>query len=245
MNQIPLAVQLYTVRELCAKDFIGTLREVAKVGYRHVELAGMHGLSAKELKKALDDLGLTVISAHVNPQETQKVLDDCAVLGHRAVACGYDKAKLATVEGCREAGRILGEAGANLRKGGVSLCYHNHNWEFEKVDGRYALDVLYESSDPQNLKAQLDVYWIKRGGGDPVTYLRKIGARCELLHLKDMAANGDFAEVGSGTLDFPAILKAGQEIGVKAFIVEQDICNRPPLESIRMSFEYLDTLGVM
>src|SRR5262245_52503120 len=191
MNKIPLAVQLYTVRELCAKDFIGTLSEVAKAGYRHVELAGMHGLNASQLKKALDDLGLTVISAHVNPQETQKVLDDCAVLGHRVVACGYDKSKLTTLAGCREAGRVLGEAGAKLRKGGVSLCYHNHNWEFEKVDGKYALDVLYESSDAQDLKAQLDVYWIKRGGADPVTYLRKVGARCATLHLKDMAGNGD------------------------------------------------------
>ncbi len=243
MNKIPVAVQLYTVRDLCAKDFIGTLRQVAKIGYRHVELAGLHGLGAQDLKKALDDLGLTVTSAHVAPEQADKVLEEARVLGYKHAVCGYDAKKLKTADGCREAGRFLGAAGAKLRKGGVQLCYHNHNWEFEKVDGAYALDRLYQASDPNDLKAQLDVYWIKRGGEDPVRYMQKLGARCELLHLKDMAPDGDFAEVGSGTLEFPAILKLGAKIGVKAFIVEQDTCKRPPLESIRMSLDYLKKLG--
>jgi sugar phosphate isomerase/epimerase len=243
MNQIPVAVQLYTVRALCAKDFLGTLSEVAKIGYRHVELAGMHGLTAKELKKALDDLALTPTSAHMAPEPVEKTLDDCRALGIRYAVCGVDRRKLTAAQGCREAAQFLDAAGARLRAGGVHLCYHNHNWEFEKVDGRYALDRLYEASDPQNLHAQLDVFWIQRGGEDPVAYLRKLGSRCALLHLKDMAPDGDFAEVGSGTLDFPAILAAGREAGVRAFIVEQDTCKRPPLESIRMSLEYLRTLG--
>lgn len=243
MNKIPVAVQLYTVRDLCAKDFIGTLREVAKIGYRHVELAGMHGLSAKETRKALDDLGLKATSAHMAPEPADKVLDDCRALGINMVACGYDPKKLKTIEGVREAGKYLNGAGEKLRKGGVTLCYHNHNWEFEQVDGKFVLDWFCELSDPKNLAFQLDVYWIKRGGPDPVAHMQKVGARCPLLHLKDMATDGSFAEVGSGSLDFPAIIKLGEKLGVKAFIVEQDICKRPPLESIRMSLEYLKKIG--
>lgn len=243
MNRIPLAVQLYTVREQCKRDFSGTLRQVAKIGYEYVELAGMHGLSAIELRKLLDDLGLKVISAHMPLDPLEKTIEDSRALGAKMVACGYDPKKLKSVDGCREAGRYLSEIGGKLRAAGIELAYHNHNWEFEKVEGQYALDRLYEAADPQNLKAQLDVYWVKRGGEDPLKYIEQLGSRCLMLHLKDMAPDGDFAEVGSGTLDFPAILKAGEQVGTKALIVEQDTCKRPPLESIRMSFDHLKKLG--
>lgn len=244
MKTIPVAVQLYTVRELCAKDFLGTLREVSKIGYRHVELAGLYGLSPKELKKALDDLGLAAVSAHVDPDKTGEVVDLCRTLGMSFVVRSFGPDKLTTTELCREAARYLNDTGARLRANGIEFCYHNHNWEFTRVDGRYPLDLIYEETDPKNLKAQLDVYWIKRGGEDPVQYIEKLGARCATLHLKDMAPDTDFAEVGSGVLDFKAITDAGRKAGVHAFIVEQDSCKRPPLESIRMSFEHLRQIGV-
>jgi len=137
-------------------------------------------LSPKELRKALDDLGLKAISTHIAPEPAGKVLEECRALGMNMAVCGYDPGKMKTIEGVREAARFLNSAGENLRKGGVTLCYHNHNWEFEKVDGKLVLDWLYELSDPQNLKAQLDVYWIKRGGPDPVSYTRSSArvARC-------------------------------------------------------------------
>ena len=128
----------------------------------------------------------------------------------------------------------------------MDLAYHHHHFEFIKFDGQTGLDLLFQNTSPRHVKAELDTFWIKYGGEDPAGYIRHLGPRGTHLHLKDMTPNRQFAEVGTGTLDFPAILSAASEAGVKWGIVEQDSTyGRPPLECLRTSLENLRRLGAV
>lgn len=248
MAEARVALQLYTVREEAARDFAGTLRRVAEVGYPAVEFAGYGGLTAEQVRDLLAELGLRAAGTHTGLDALQSDFAGVVAL-HHALDCahctvpslprryGHDEA------GFRQAAADLEAVGRRLRAEGITLAYHNHAHEFVRCGERYGLDILYEESDPECVRAELDVYWCKRGGVDPAAYIRKLGARCALLHLKDMAADGDFAEVGTGTLDFAGILAAGDAAGVRWLIVEQDTCRRPPLEAIGISLASLRRWG--
>jgi sugar phosphate isomerase/epimerase len=137
----------------------------------------------------------------------------------------------------------LDAAGAVLADAGQVLAYHNHHHEFARVDGRLVLEQLYALTNPRNLQGEIDTYWVQFGGGDPVAWCRKLANRLPLLHLKDYAINSEnqvvFAEIGSGNLDFPAIIAAAEASGCEWFIVEQDTCPGDPFDSIRISLDYI------
>lgn len=253
MSKIPIALQLFTVRDDCAADFKSTVEQVARIGYKGVELAGnTGGMNAKELKAFLDGLGLTVAGSHVSIDAIVNGLDSAiefaVEVGNKWIVCPYlgDEWR-ADAAGWVKTAKTLEAAGAKCREAGIQMCYHNHSFEFVKYDGQYALDLFYASADPTLLQVELDCYWVKHGGEEPVDYIRKYKGRLPLLHLKDMAPGEDrvFAEVGEGILDFPAILAAAQESGVEWCVVEQDICQRPPLESARISFDNLKKMGAV
>ena len=130
-----------------------------------------------------------------------------------------------------------------LADAGIVLCYHNHAFEFETFDGKYGLDILYDNSDPQYVQAEIDTYWVQKGGVDPAAYIRKLSGRTPLIHIKDMDTDGDFAEIGEGTLDWDAIWSACEASGAKWYIVEQDRCKRPPVESATLSVNNLCKMG--
>ena len=246
MSKIPIALQLYTVRDACEKDFLGTLKQVAEMGYAGVELAGTYGLSPEEVKKACDDLGLKIVGSHTGGG---REIDD-VVAFHTAIDCKYVgwpvfPGGLPNDEASLEAAiDKMKSAAASYSQHGLVLYYHNHSGEFEQINGKAILDWFYESTDPTSVRAQVDVYWVQHAGLDPAEYIRKYPGRCTLVHLKDMAENGDFAEVGEGKLDFDAIFAASEEVGgAEWYIVEQDRCNRPSLESARISFDNLKAWG--
>lgn len=244
MPALPLAAQLYTVRDDCARDFEATLRAVARMGYRAVEFAGLHGLTPQATRGLAESLGLRGISSHFgfNRLETEPdtVIGEARALGIPLIACpSVPEDRRRDAAGWRHAARTLDAAGAKLRAAGLQLCYHNHSFEFEIFDGKPGLAHLYDTTSPENVHAELDVYWVRKGGDDPVKWIERLKGRCSALHLKDMSADGGFAEVGHGSIDFPAVLRAAEKSGVRAFIVEQDVCTRPPLESLAMSLEYL------
>jgi sugar phosphate isomerase/epimerase len=151
----------------------------------------------------------------------------------------------------RSVAKSLAKAGEACKRRGMTLCYHNHSFEFQrfKTDGggeKPGLDIFYDESDPQLVKAELDTYWIKHGGVAPTTYIKKLGDRVRLLHLKDMASGPEqrFAPVGTGVLDFKSILSAARSAAVAWNVVEQDKCyDTPPIEAVRISFENLKKLG--
>jgi len=248
MNKISVGLQLYTVRDECAKDFAGTLKKVAEIGYKGVELAGTHSLSGTEIKKMLDDLGLKCVGNHMSVErDLKKTIDLNTELG-----CSYvwgpcipgDKLPKDEAE-CIAMAAYANKVGAELKEGGIHLYYHNHSGEFKKIKGKYILDWLYENTDPELLLAQIDVMWAQYADIDPASYIRKYAGRCPLIHIKDMDANRSFTEVGEGILDFNSIFSVCDESGVKWYIVEQDVCKRPAIESARMSFEYFKSRGMV
>lgn len=257
---LPIALQLYTVRDVLYDDLYGVLKKVKDMGYDGVELSGLSGLDPDELKKCLDDLALPTMSSHVPVTELldEKRLEDYKKVGCRFVAIPWmdhhDHSKVP------ENIELIRQISEKTSKAGLMLLYHNHNFEFETIDGKYILDMIYEGVPADKLQTQVDTCWVKFAGLDPADYLRKYKGRAPLVHLKDFIkgeSNEDpfdligkasekketdfcFKPVGYGCQDMPSVLKASVEVGAEWVIVEQDKSDeRPSLEAARMSVEYL------
>lgn len=246
MTQIPIAAQMYTVRQAAAQDLRDALRQVAELGYVGVEMAGTFGLTAAELKETLTKLGLTCVSAHVPladlRQNLDREIDTYRTVGAKFLICPWLPPEQRGNEAdYRALGAELNRIGEVCRANGLQLCYHHHDFELVQFNGKYALDILLEESDPSNVQFEADTYWLKFAGEEPADYLRRWPGRTPLLHLKDMTPTQPptFAEVGTGLLDWPGIFAAAREIGVQWYIVEQDKCPGDPFESLRLSIENL------
>jgi len=252
MAQIPVALQLYTVRDVAAEDFAGTIRQVAEMGYTGVELAGeTGGMSPTELKSFLDDLGLKRAGSHTGLDllegDLQKVIDDNLAVGNPWIVCPWMPEERRTdADGWRQAAETLTEIGEKVKAAGLQLCYHNHSFEFEQFDGQTGFEIFYGAADPESVKAEIDTYWVQHGGEDPAATVRRFAGRCPLVHLKDMTDDPEptFTEVGNGILDFQAIFAASAEAGADWYIVEQDRCDGPSIESARVSLGNLKEWGV-
>jgi sugar phosphate isomerase/epimerase len=249
MAKIPVALQLYTVRNQLGADYPGTLRKVKDIGYDVVQLTGSIPYSAGEMKRILDDIGLTVAGIHIGLDELEAKLDEwidyCKVVDTVDLVCPYlpdnrrkDRNDWMTLAG------VLDGIGAACREKGMRLSYHNHSFEFVKFDGQYALDMLYANTSPENLLAEIDTYWVQHGGEDPAAYIRRYAGREPILHIKDMADDEkrSFAEIGNGILDWDAIHAASLESGIEVYCVEQDTCPGDPMDSARISFEFMQKL---
>ncbi len=246
MAQISLALQLYTVRDHLAKDLTGTLKKVKDMGYDLVEMPGLLSDDAQQAKELLDDIGLRGVGMHVALNLQEADLDtwiaNAKTLGLADIAVPYlpeDRRK--TREDWLAFAGLMDGLGARCKAQGMRLSYHNHSFEFVKFDGVYALDLLYENTSPDNVYAEIDTYWVKHGGADPVAYVRNYAGRLPTLHIKDMAPdeNRSFAEIGNGILDWEAIHEAALEGGVEYYIVEQDRCAGDSLDSARISHDFV------
>ncbi|GIX07875.1 MAG: sugar phosphate isomerase [Candidatus Poribacteria bacterium] len=249
MAHIPVGLQTYTVREDLTRDFVGTLRRVAEIGYEGVEGLPGGGLSPREYRQLLEQLNLKTPGGHVPLEQLEsdlnRVVELSQEIGARFVTIPYlAEPRRRSADDWRRLGEIMTRIGERLAQHSLVLCYHNHSFEFQRFEGKYGLDLLYESSDPRYLQAELDTYWIQHGGEDPAEYIRKYAGRVPLLHIKDMAADGDFAEIGEGVLDWPRIFDAAEAAGVQWYLVEQDRCSRrTPLEAIALSLDNLRKMG--
>ncbi|MDA1192016.1 MAG: sugar phosphate isomerase/epimerase [Candidatus Poribacteria bacterium] len=248
MARIPVAIQMYTLRDQVAEDYEGTYRKVAEIGYEGVQGSPKSGMTGAEYKAFLDELGLTTPGGHTGLGALEDNLQSVIDL-HHAIDAKYvtlssmpqDRRK--TGDDWKRAAENMTAIGKKLADAGIVLCYHNHAFEFETFDGKYGLDILYDNSDPQYVQAEIDTYWVQKGGVDPAAYIRKLSGRTPLIHIKDMDTDGDFAEIGEGTLDWDAIWSACEASGAKWYIVEQDRCKRPPVESATLSVNNLCKMG--
>jgi sugar phosphate isomerase/epimerase len=251
MATLPVALQLYTVRDHASEDFVGTLKQVAGIGYAGVEFAGVTGgLSPKELKALLDDLGLKMAGSHtgleVLESDPNEAVDFAKTMDTEYITVPYlADNRRKTAEDWSQTAASMNRIGSQLKGLGLQLCYHNHSFEFQKFDGKTGMDILYGASDPELVKAEVDVYWVQHGGEDPVEFLKRYKGREPLIHMKDMANDEkrSFAEVGTGILDMPAIVEAATAGGAKWLIVEQDVCPGDPMESVRISFQNMKEQG--
>jgi sugar phosphate isomerase/epimerase len=247
MASVPFALQLYTVRDHMEKDAPGTLKRVKEIGYDYVETAGFAGRSPAEFKNLLDAAGITSVSAHAGydaiTERTSEVIATVETLGVKYAVLSSAADNKA---GWLEVAANLDAAGAALRKQGIQLCYHNHAHEFVRYDGEYALDILLAATRPENVACEIDAYWVQHGGENPVAVIEKYAGRCPLLHIKDMTPDDaskpephTFAEVGQGVIDWRPIFAAGENVGVKWYIVEQDTCEEDSLKSAEISAKFM------
>jgi sugar phosphate isomerase/epimerase len=246
----PISLQMFTLREQAAKDFIGTLETVKEIGYGAVELAGYGGLAPEKLRSELDRIGLTVSGAHTPIERLEgdlsNVLTELKTLGARYAICPWlGPQRRPDAAGYKTLAASLNEIGATCAKSGIGFAYHHHDFELQRFGDTTGLHIMLHETDPANVKAEIDVYWAAIAGFDPVGLLKEFAGRVPLVHLKDMTAAPErtFAEVGHGTMDIPAILAAADEIGAEWLTVEQDVSKRNPIDSVRMSREYLRGLG--
>ncbi len=244
-----IALQLYTVRESMKKDFVGTLKEVAQMGYKGVELAGFGGMTAKELRVLLNDLGLTAVGGHTNMdaigKSMEQTLNDFVTLGASYLGVAWVGEEWRNEQGWHRAARLMENAATVALKHDLTFFYHNHAFEFEKINGKNGLDVFLESADPSLVKWEEDVYWVQKGGENAVDYMNKYAGRTPLIHIKDMTADESktFEIIGDGIIDFDAIFKAGDANNVDWYIVEQDQCPKGEVESARRSYQNIVARG--
>jgi sugar phosphate isomerase/epimerase len=248
MRNIPIAVQMYTLREESDKDFAGTLKKVSELGFDGVEFAGYGGLSPKEVRALLDEFGLRAAASHVPLEELEnnlyQVIEDQKIVGSNYVVCPYILPDRRGIKDYKALIAFLDQAGETCRRDGISLCYHNHDFELERLsNGRTILEAIFDKTHAINVKTELDIYWLTKAGENPVEWINRYKNRTPLIHLKDMTTDGEqfFAELGTGGVDIEAVLDKGEENGVEWWVIEQDVSRRTPFESIEISINYLKT----
>jgi sugar phosphate isomerase/epimerase len=245
-----IAAQLYTLRDYLTtpKDIAASMKRLKSIGYNAVQLSGLGPIENEELVRILDGEGLYCCATHEPSEDIldnpDKVVDQLKALNCRYTAYPYPGGlDLSTWDNVMEFAFKLDHAGKVLKENDQVLTYHNHQIEFQRVAGKTVLEWLYEKTDPTHLQGELDTHWVQHGGGDPVAWCEKLKNRLPLLHLKDFAIGKDysiqFAEIGSGNLNWQKILPAAKEAGCLWYIVEQDTCPGDPFDSLEKSLRYL------
>lgn len=251
-RRIPVGVQLWTLRKETAEDLPGTLKQVAAIGYRGVELWFQKWPAASELKKIADDCGLAIASAHVNLKDMKsdfsRIADYHHAIGNKSLVIPYVSDYKNVTAAALE--RVLDDIRGVARvatAAGFRLFYHNHAVELtNKVNGVEVLDAIFGSIDPQLLRPEIDVFFAADTDHDPAGLLKKYAGRVKYVHLKEKSKPGEKAkntELGRGVIDWPAVFAAAEAAGVEWYFVEQNCEDRSALESIRLSFDYLRLQG--
>lgn len=266
---LPIALQVYSVREDAQKDFKGTMQRIKDMGYEGVELAGLYGKSGAEIKAVLDEVGLALVSAHVPVEDLQKdaMLEEYASMGLKWIAIPWMSVEISE-EGVAKAVETIRDAAVRCKERGMQLLYHNHDFEFQKVNGEYILDTFYREISEDLLKTELDTCWVNVGGENPAAYIKKYAGRVPVLHLKDfigqkskntyalIQAEGaeqteedaslrqcafEYRPLGLGLQKVDELLQAAEEAGTEWLIVEQDepTMGKSALECVQMSIAYL------
>jgi sugar phosphate isomerase/epimerase len=242
-----IGLQLYTVRDLMKKDVEGTLAAVAAAGYTEVEFAGYFDKSPADIRAMLDRHGLTAPSVHtgdIAPDAWAKALDAAKVIGHQYIVVPWiPEGRRKTLADWKAVGADFNRAAAAAKAAGVQFAYHNHDFEFPLVEGRIPYDVLLAETDPTLVQLEIDLYWITKGGQDPLAYFARWPGRVPLVHVKDSLGPPDnkMVDVGAGKIDWKRIFARSGQAGIKHYFVEHD---QPadPIASIKASCAYLKQL---
>jgi len=243
----PIGLQLYSIRDEMNRDFEGSIRKVADIGYVGVEPAGFPGTSPEKAASLFQSLGLKVPCAHVPApvgNAKQQTLDTMSALGSRRIVSGLGPNGFKTVDRIKKSCDVFNEACQVAAENGMSFAVHNHWWEFLKVDGKYAYRIMLDRLMPEVL-FELDTYWVKVAGVDPATVLAELGDRAPLLHIKDGPGNKEAAmqAIGDGSMDVPGIVEAGGT-NTEWLIVELDRCDTDMMAALEKSYAYLTSRGL-
>lgn len=251
MKLSQVAIQLYTLRDFCtnAADLAATAKKVREIGYTAVQISGVGPIPESDLVSIFEGEGLRICATHEPAlmilDETDRVIERLQKLNTGLTAYPHPGAldfnNPADVDGLIQK---LEVAGAKMRAAGLRLGYHNHAREFFRPNGGpTVLDRIYSETSPDHVVAELDTYWVHRGGGDIVEWVRRLADRMPFIHLKDyqVSANSEvnYCEIGAGNLPFARIIAEAEAGGCEWFIVEQDSCPGDPFDSIRQSLDYI------
>lgn len=241
----PIFLQLYSVREACARDFPGTLRLVKGAGYAGVELAGLHGLGAAEAKDLLKECGLKAVSGHfdISPGAIMRSIGEAKALGLKWIVGGFGPDRFRTANEVADSAARFNEADRIIRENGLQFAMHNHWWEFVEQDGRLVFDTLCQLCP--NLRFELDIYWASNfGQHDPAEILKRNAKRIPLVHFKDGPLEKDkpHCALGKGRMDLSQVMFACHYENLECLIVEIDSCEGDMLAAVRESFIHLEAL---
>jgi len=242
-----VGLQLYTVRDKMKDDFEGTLARVAEIGYKEVEFAGYFDHTPTDVKAILDRHGLSAPSTHIalaGEDAWQTSLETAKAIGHEYIVVPWiPEERRKTLDDWKSVADVFNRAAKMAHDAGLQFAYHNHDFEFPKVDGQVPYDVLLQNTDPKLVQLEIDLYWITKAGQDPLTYFARWPGRVPLVHVKDSAGAPEhkMADVGQGKIDWKRIFAKRDQAGIKHFFVEHDQPPRP-FEDIAASYKYLHEL---
>ncbi|MBZ0291931.1 MAG: sugar phosphate isomerase/epimerase [Anaerolineae bacterium] len=239
----PIGIQLYTVRAEAEKGYADVVRKIAEMGYVGVEPAGFPGTTAEAAGKLFKELGLQVPSAHVKlplGDDKNEILDIMHAIDGKCMVCSYRPPEdYSSVDRIKATCDTLNQAAAVAAENGMQFGYHNHWFEYQKLDGRNINEIALEYLDPSVL-FEIDTYWVKVGGQDPLTVVKALGDRAPLLHIKDGPADkkeSDMTAVGQGVMDFKTLIPAATS--AEWLIVELDRCATDMMTAVKESYDYL------
>ena len=269
---LPLGLQLYSVREQLQKDYLGTLKQLAAIGYKEVEAAGFYNHSPDDVKAAMTTAGLSLVSAHYSANDLAKNFDETVAfgkaLGLQYIICSFpgikDPSRLKgssfrtqvesfTMDDYRWNAENFNKWGVKVKAAGMQFGYHNHTMEFAPKDGVIPFDEMIRLTDPTLVTYEMDCGWVTVGGGDPIAYLHKYPNRISMLHIKDFKATAQpatviapppAAELGQGTINFHKIFEAAKGGHIRHAFVEQEAFDMPPFQALRIDADYMRNLKV-
>jgi len=260
-----IGLQLYTIRDAMAKDVPGSLKMVSDLGYKYLELASyangkFYGYEPTEFKKIVSDLGMVILSSHTQVEALGITLDNAKKMAedHAKIGVKYciqpwvvEEARK-TLDSYKKMTADWNKVGGIMKQNGIQFGYHNHNFEFDTVEGKIPYyDVYMVELDKELVTMELDIFWAIKAGQNPVEMFKKYPDRFQLFHMKDMftkeapfykPSTNDFAPVGAGLIDFKEILAANKFSGMKYMFVEQDSTkDGKPFDAIKTSITNLTT----
>ncbi|MDQ6609152.1 MAG: TIM barrel protein [Bacteroidota bacterium] len=249
-------LQLYSLREDLPKDPKGVLSQVASFGYKQVESfegpKGIFwGMTNTEFKKLMDDLGMKIVSSHTDiNKDFDRKAAEAAAIGMKYLLCPY-LGPQKSIDDFKRFADTFNKRGEVCKKNGIRFGYHNHDYSFKPIDGQLPQDVLMQNTDKDLVDYEMDIYWVVNAGQDPQTWFKKYSDRFRLCHIKDRMKNAPVTPknvsvvIGTGSIDFPTILKTGIQNGLQYFIVEQEAYEgTTPLQAVKEDAAYMRTLKV-
>ena len=245
-------LQLYSLREDMPKDPKGVLKQVASFCYKQVEgfegpMGIYWGMSNTEFKKYMDDLGMNFLATHCNiDKDFEKKAAEAAEIGMKYLICP-SRGGRKTVDDFKKVAEDFNAKGEICRKNGIRFAYHNHEYGFKEIDGQFPQDIMMKNTDPALVDYEMDIYWVITGGQDPIAWLIKYPNRFRLGHVKDRikgaTERGASCVLGTGSIDYPKLIKDAKAAGMEYFIVEQErYDNTTPLEAAKADALYMEKL---
>ena len=242
-----VGIQLYTVRDQMKADFEGTLAHIAEIGYKEVEFAGYFDHAPADVKAILNRHGLAAPSTHVafeNDEKWKAALDTAKTIGHEYIVMPWiPQERRKTLDDWKNFAQVFNHAAQMAHDAGIQFAYHNHDFEFPKMDGQIPYDVLLQNTDPKLVQLEIDLYWITKAGQDPLAYFSRWPGRVPLVHVKDSAGPPEhkMVDVGQGKIEWKRIFAKREQAGIKHFFVEHDQPPQP-FDDIAASYKYLSQL---